>query len=81
MIITVTLNPALDKTLEVQGFAKGKLNRVENISTAPGGKGINVSIKLKEEDPLTIGYITRKGSELSMYGKLYVEEILKFKEL
>ncbi len=40
-----------------------------------------VSIKLKEEDPLTIGYITRKGSELSMYGKLYVEEILKFKEL
>ena len=40
-----------------------------------------VSIKLKEEDPLTIGYITRKGSRLSRYGELYLAELLKFKEL
>nr|MCR5587328.1 LysR family transcriptional regulator [Lachnospiraceae bacterium] len=40
-----------------------------------------VSIKLKEEDPLTIGYITRKGSKLSVYGEAYVEELLKYKEL
>ena len=40
-----------------------------------------VSVKLKEEDPLVIGYITRKGSELSQYGKAYVEELLKYKEL
>ncbi len=43
-------------------------------------KGL-VSIKLKEEDPLIIGYITRKGSRLSAYGEAYVEEILKYKEL
>ncbi|MCQ2468072.1 MAG: LysR family transcriptional regulator [Clostridia bacterium] len=40
-----------------------------------------VSVKLEEEDPLIIGYITRKGSELSQYGKAYVEELLKYKEL
>ena len=40
-----------------------------------------VSIKLKEEDPLTIGYIIRKGSQLSVYGQAYVEELLKYKEL
>ena len=40
-----------------------------------------VSIKLKEEDPLTIGYITRKGSSLSKYGKEYIEELQKYKEL
>ena len=40
-----------------------------------------VSIKLKEEDPLIIGYILRKGSNLSSYGKAYVEELLKYKEL
>lgn len=40
-----------------------------------------VSIKLKEEDPLTIGYITRKGSRLSRYGELYLAELRKFKEL
>ncbi len=39
------------------------------------------AIKLKEEDPLTIGYITRKGSTMSLYGKKYVEELMKYKEL
>ena len=40
-----------------------------------------VSIKLKEEDPLTIGYIVRKGADLSKYGKAYVENLQKFKEI
>ncbi len=40
-----------------------------------------VSIKLEEDDPLTIGYIVRKESNLSRYGAAYVEELLKFKEL
>ena len=40
-----------------------------------------VAIKLKEEDPLTIGYIARKGSIMSVYGKLYIEELMKYKEL
>ena len=43
-------------------------------------KGL-VSVKLKEEDPLIIGYITRKGSALSVFGKAYVQELLKYKEL
>ena len=40
-----------------------------------------VSIKLKEEDPLIIGYITAKGSVRSHYGKEYIEELLKYKEI
>lgn len=43
-------------------------------------KGL-VSIKLKEEDPLTIGYIVRKDSKMSMYGNAYVEELLHYREL
>ena len=39
------------------------------------------AIKLKEEDPLVIGYITRKGHTLSTYGERYLEELLKYKEL
>lgn len=42
-------------------------------------KGL-VSIKLKEEDPLLIGYITRQGSEMSVYGKAYIEELLKYRD-
>ena len=40
-----------------------------------------VAIKLKEEDPLVIGYITRKGSIMSQYGEEYVKELLKYREL
>ena len=40
-----------------------------------------VGIKMKEEDPLTIGYITRKGSYLSRYGEEYLRELEKYREL
>ncbi len=39
-----------------------------------------VTIKLKEEDPLTIGYIIRSNHKLSDIGRKYVDELLKFKE-
>lgn len=47
MIITVTLNSAIDKRGEVESLEQGRVNRVTNIVRTVGGKGINVSKKVK----------------------------------
>jgi 1-phosphofructokinase family hexose kinase len=47
MIITVTLNAALDKTLEVPNFTPGRRHRTVDQTTMPGGKGVNVARAIK----------------------------------
>lgn len=42
-VITVTLNPALDKTLEVPGFRVGEHARAQVRAVVPAGKGVNVA--------------------------------------
>jgi 1-phosphofructokinase len=43
MIATVTLNPAVDKTVVVPDFAAGKMNRARVERIDPGSKGTNVA--------------------------------------
>lgn len=47
MIITVTLNAAIDKTLEVPGLRAGQRHRSVDAATLPGGKGVNIARALK----------------------------------
>jgi 1-phosphofructokinase family hexose kinase len=48
MIITVTLNAAMDKTLEVPSFTPGRRHRTVDQTTMPGGKGVNIARAIKQ---------------------------------
>ena len=43
MIVTVTLNPSLDRTIEVGALERGQVQRVTTARLDPGGKGVNVA--------------------------------------
>ncbi len=48
MIITVTMNPAIDKTVEIEMLKPGGLNRIRHVEWDAGGKGVNVSKTIRE---------------------------------
>lgn len=60
MIITITLNPTMDKTVELERLLVGDANRVVSSRTDPGGKGINVSRVIRElgEESLAMGFVS-----------------------
>ena len=74
MIYTITFNPALDYTIKINNLKTGKINRSEKEVILAGGKGINVSIILKELNLETtaLGFIAGfVGNEIERKVKKY----------
>ena len=59
MIYTVTFNPSLDYYVQVNNIKSGIVNRTASERFSVGGKGINVSLALKEldEQTLALGFV------------------------
>ena len=59
MIVTVTMNPAIDKTVEIDRLERGGLNRISHVEIDAGGKGINVSKAIHElgGQSIAVGFI------------------------
>jgi 1-phosphofructokinase len=63
MIVTLTLNPSVDRTVEVETLARGEVMRALSVRVDPGGKGINVSRALAAHDLPTRAVVTVGGAE------------------
>lgn len=72
MILTVTLNAAIDKRYVVSSFHEGEVNRVEECTYCPGGKGLNVSkpASIAGADITATGFVGGHAGN-------YIEEALK----
>jgi len=78
MITTVTLNPSLDRTINVNGLKTGESNRWSSLRSYAGGKGIDVSRAVHEIGGQTVAYGFIGGSEGRMLEILLDEEGVLF---
>jgi 1-phosphofructokinase len=63
MIVTLTLNPSVDRTVEVEALVRGQVMRAQGGRVDPGGKGINVSRALAAHGIATRAVVTVGGAE------------------
>ena len=72
MILTVTLNAAIDKRYVVDDYKVGEVNRVRECSYVPGGKGLNVSkpASIYGAEVVTTGFVGGHAGN-------YIEDALK----
>ena len=61
MIVTLTPNPSLDRTLEVPDLRRGSVLRATARHTDPGGKGVNVSRALAANGRKTVAVLPCGG--------------------
>jgi len=74
VILTITLNPAVDKTIKVNNLTLGHVNRIVSSRQDAGGKGINVSkmIQVLGDESTAFAVI---GGDTGAYIKSEVESM------
>jgi len=72
MILTVTLNPAVDKTYTTGTLMLGQVNRMRTVNNIAGGKGINVAKILRQ-----YGYEVAAAGFLGGYTGQFIENCMR----
>jgi len=62
MIVTVTLNPSLDRTLAIAQLVRGEVIRADSTMEDPGGKGVNVTRFLSARGSESVAVLPVGGS-------------------
>ncbi len=63
MIVTVTPNPSIDRTVTVEQLEIGEINRALSNRVDPGGKGVNVSRALRANGADTLAILPLGGPD------------------
>jgi 1-phosphofructokinase len=71
-VVTITLNPAVDKTITINKFEYGGTNRAQDVRADAGGKGINVAKVLNQFDQQVIA-----GGLIAGYQGTWIENRLQ----
>jgi 1-phosphofructokinase len=74
MIVTLTLNPSLDRTIEVPELVRGAMVRAGATRLDPGGKGVNVARALAAHKLPTCAVVPRGGPEGRQLTELLEDE-------
>lgn len=71
MILTVSCNPAIDKTYNTSNVMIGQINRMRDLVSIPGGKAVNVTKVLRQFD----AHVTATGFVGGYTGEFIEEEL------
>ena len=63
MIVTLTLHPSLDRTVDVDALDRGAVVRTSEPVLEPGGKGVNVSRALHANGVASLAIVAVAGPE------------------
>ena len=74
MIVTLTLNPSVDRTIELPAMARGEVNRATLGHLDPGGKGVNVARALVRNGVPATAVVVRGGMTGEHLRRLLVAE-------
>lgn len=81
VILTVTMNPSLDRTIELDTVHLGAVNRAIAHHVEPSGKGVNVSRALARNDIPTRAVLPVGGSDGTQLLALLAQEGVAYTEV
>jgi 1-phosphofructokinase family hexose kinase len=75
LIVTVTANPSVDRTLVIPSLARGEVLRARSTASEAGGKGINVSAALAAQGYATLAVVPLSGPASALFRALLREAV------
>jgi 1-phosphofructokinase len=73
MIVTLTPNPSLDRTVSITDLQRGEVQRATASRIDPGGKGVNISRALTAHKARTLAVLPAGGPQGHLLGELLAE--------